>query len=265
MTNFRSLYLLDQERKPSVRAAVGDEKSMCCFGETVGILGFRPWYGIVGQKGHVMNATSYDFPVRIGFVEDPFDPQGFTEGPCENRGWQLNHWIDAALQMQEDGVRAIVCGCGLTGTMQSILQSAVEIPVYTSTMLFVNQFCHGQIGGKRVGILTVSEDYLVAHNRILFKECGVSDKTPVAIAGMEESAYVDGWAALYSMDYDYESAAKCLLEEACRLKARHPDIGGFLLECTEMPVFSDALREATSLPVWDAVDMVQQVHDMHSA
>jgi hypothetical protein len=35
--------------------------------------------------------------------------------------------------------------------------------------------------------------------------------------------------------------------------AEHPDIRGFLFECTELPAYSDAVRFHTGKPVYDAI------------
>lgn len=34
---------------------------------------------------------------------------------------------------------------------------------------------------------------------------------------------------------------------------QHPNARAFILECTEMPPYSDAIRKATGLPVFDAI------------
>merc|ERR1711918_224367 len=35
--------------------------------------------------------------------------------------------------------------------------------------------------------------------------------------------------------------------------ADHPQVRAFLFECTELPPYSDAVRHATGLPVWDSI------------
>ena len=40
------------------------------------------------------------------------------------------------------------------------------------------------------------------------------------------------------------------------------DIGAIVCERTEMPPYSGAIQEATGLPVFDAVDMVNYVYQM---
>ena len=47
---------------------------------------------------------------------------------------------------------------------------------------------------------------------------------------------------------------------AKKLVDDYPDVGSILIECTDMPPWSDAVREATGLEVFDPVDMVRLVN-----
>jgi len=38
-----------------------------------------------------------------------------------------------------------------------------------------------------------------------------------------------------------------------KIKKRDPMVRAFLFECTELPPYSDAVRAATGMPVWDAI------------
>jgi hypothetical protein len=42
--------------------------------------------------------------------------------------------------------------------------------------------------------------------------------------------------------------------------AKHPNIRAFLLECTDLPPFSAAIRRQTGLPVFDFITMVNYIH-----
>ena len=155
---------LDQATKETItREMVGDERSRYYYGENVGLLVFRPWYPCIAQVGHQANMQTYDFPVRLKFVEQPFDSVPFHESDDSHRGWNVEEWQRRAQELQEEGVRAIVCGCGLTGSMQSMLQASVEIPVYTSSMLFVPELAAQLPEGQRLGVITVGESFLRAH------------------------------------------------------------------------------------------------------
>ena len=51
----------------------------------------------------------------------------------------------------------------------------------------------------------------------------------------------------------YELAAPHIVALAIDALKHYPKSGAFLLECTEMPMFSNAIRQATDLPVFDAI------------
>ena len=257
----RKMLTLDENRETVTREMVGDERSRYYFGENVGLLVFRPWYPCVTTPGHQANMQTYDFPVRLKFVEQPFDDVPFHESPDSNRGWNVAEWQRRAQELQEEGVRAIVCGCGLTGMIQSRIQSVVEIPVFSSTMLYVPEIVTALPDGKRLGVITVGESFLRAHNNALFRECGIDEEAmPLAVAGMYESEWVDEWTTMAADDYDPEIVGGALVRVAKKLVADCPDIGSILIECTDMPPWSDAVREATGLPVFDPVDMVRRVN-----
>merc|ERR1739848_610411 len=52
---------------------------------------------------------------------------------------------------------------------------------------------------------------------------------------------------------DVEYVTPGIVKMAKDLLKRQPTIRAILLECTELPPYSDALRQATGLPVWDAI------------
>lgn len=263
-TGKRMLLELDPETRETVtREMVGDERRRYYFGENVGLLVFRPWYPCIDQPGHQANMRTYDFPVRLKFVEQPFDSLPFHDSPGERRGWNVEEWQRRARELQEEGVRAIVCGCGLTGSIQSLLQSSVEVPVYSSTMLWVPELVAALPEGKRLGIITVGESFLRAHDDALFRECGIDESNmPLAIAGMYESAWVDEWVTMASRDFDPALLEHAVVQVANKLVADYPDLGMILIECTDMPPYSDAVRKSTGLPVFDPVDMVRRVNAM---
>jgi Asp/Glu/hydantoin racemase len=45
-----------------------------------------------------------------------------------------------------------------------------------------------------------------------------------------------------------------------RLIGKHPDVGAIILECTNMPPYAGTVRQATGLPVFDAVTMVNHAY-----
>lgn len=247
--------------EPLVREMTEEERPLYYFGESVGILLFRPWYHCIGAPGHVSNATTYDFPVRFKFVDKMVDPVGYMESGPVCKGWNLTEWIRCARELQEEGVKAIIGGCGLTGSIQPELSAAVDIPVFSSSILFVPEIYQTVANGQRVGILTVSKEQFVARDNALLKGCGVDESIPIAIAGMNESADAKTWLTMTTPDYNFDAVQQAVVNTALQLIADYPDIGAFVLECTDMPPYSDAIRKASGLPVFDAVDMVNRAYE----
>lgn len=144
-----------------------------------------------------------------------------------------------------------------------MLQSVVDVPVYTSSMLYVSELADSLPAGKRLGILTVGESFLRAHDNVLFSECGIDEATmPIAIAGMYESDQVDKWSTMASDDFNPAVVEDALVTVAKKLVADYPDIDMLLFECTDMPPYAEAVRRATGLSVFDPVDMVKRVNAM---
>ena len=259
----RTIISLDPVRhEPVLREMDDDEKHLYFFGETVGLLVFRPWYYCIAQPGHMANLRTYDFPVRMAFVDDPFDPDGFLTGRPDWKGWNLPNWIHAAQQLEEDGVRAILAGCGLTSNIQKEIAAAVSVPFYSSTLVFIPEILDALPEDRGVGILTVSKEQLCGHNMASFRSCGIEDERRVFIAGMNESPHAEQWLTMTTPDYDFENVRDAVVKTATQLIEDNPSIATLVLECTDMPPYTDTLRRETGLPVFDPVDMVRRVHDM---
>jgi Asp/Glu/hydantoin racemase len=48
---------------------------------------------------------------------------------------------------------------------------------------------------------------------------------------------------------------------AQRLVEREPAVGAIVFECTNMPPFADAVQRAVNLPIFDAVTLINMVHE----
>ncbi len=57
-------------------------------------------------------------------------------------------------------------------------------------------------------------------------------------------------------DLDIALAEADIIDAGRRLVAASPDVGAIVLECTNMPPYAAALREAVGLPVYDIYSMV---------
>lgn len=227
------------------------------FGEAIGMLALKEWYPAI-THGHEGYATTYNFPIRIKFIENFEAPKD----KVEEWGTFINipEFVKSAKELEEEGVRAIVTDCGLTGAIQKELSNSVNIPVFTSSLLLVPLISKTLKDGQKVGILTASSRILTAQNKRILKNCGIDESIPIVIAGMSESDYAETWWSQLDLDFDRKKVEEAIVSVAKKMVSENPDIGAIVCECTEMPPYSEAVRRATSLPVFDSVDVVRFVH-----
>lgn len=238
------------------------------FGEPLGIIVWKTWYPAL-IHGHHNYVTTYDFPVRIKFIENWRAPEDKKE---EWAGWNVPEYIRIAKELESEGVAAICTNCGLTGTMQEDLTNAVNIPVFTSSLLQVPHIHKMLRKDKKVGILIHSSEVAKAQNYRLLRSCGIDESIPVVIYGMAESEWADVWNTQfhglngetteeYDQEYDPKKVGDVLASNAKKMVSENPDIGAIVLECTEMPLYAAAVRKATGLLVFDSSTQIIYVYN----
>jgi Asp/Glu/hydantoin racemase len=224
------------------------------YGQAIGIL--MQCDTLYRFPGDVGNATTFPFPVRYKEVHGI--PGTFLQEP--EPASSLGPFLTGARELEQEGVAAIVAGCGFFARFQGELSRAVDIPFFSSSLLQV-PLIHCGLGCRRaIGIIT-------ANTRALTEECfegaGWSSKQiPLAIAGLDQQPEA---LALLRGD-DVSDAARTRLEAllaelAVDLVGRNPAVGALVLECTNLPPFAAAIQEAVGLPVFDVVTLTTMVYE----
>ena len=202
--------------------------------------------------GDIGNPESFDFPVRYKTVE----------GASPHRVVKLADpkliapFSKAAQEFEAQGVKAITTSCGFLAIFQKDLAAAVSVPFFSSSLLQVHLVQTLIKPGQKVGILTARKQSLTRRH---LAGVGIQDHDLV-IQGMDEapeftSVFVEGKTSL--------DENKCR-DEVCRavrdLVRSHPEVGALVLECTNLPPFSQDLRKAFGLPVFDAITLVNYIN-----
>lgn len=221
------------------------------YGHAVGIIMQND--SIVRLPGDVGNATTFKFPVRYALVpgvggNDLKDPANLERiAPA---------YIDAARQLEQEGIKMLAAGCGFSGILQPILNAQVNIPVFTSSLMQVPLISQS-IGGGAIGILT-------ADSRILddryFKPLGWDcSSLKVRVWGIEEEKdfldvlFEGGQSSIELLQRGNSSMRRIALE----MINRYPEIRAIVMECTNLPPFSAEVSAATGLPVFDIVTLIK--------
>ena len=224
-------------------------KSQCWYGESIGILVLDATYPCI--PGNVANASTFDFPVRYKVVKG-----ASIERLIKKRDKTLiKLFIDAAIELRNEGVKAITGGCGFMALFQKEVSAALDQPVFLSSLLQIPLIY--QMTNRRIGIITADATALTSGH---FSACGISKKIPTAIGGMENQPEFREAILEENGALDSEIIKKEVLMVAQNLVSENNDLGAILLECSDLPPYARAIQKKIDLPVFDFTTMIQFVH-----
>src|SRR5690554_599685 len=223
-------------------------KGQMNYGEAIGILLLDFVAPFI--PGDVGNATTYDYPVRYKLVE------GLTFDRLYNKDkTALDLLIKAAKELEQEGVRAITADCGFFALFQKEVAEALEIPVFLSSLLQA-PFISTIIGEKsKVGIISAKSDSL---DQTFFDNVNM-DMSKVVLGGMEDTEHFAPFGIDENGICDTEEIEREVVAKAKKMIKDNPDIKAILLECSMLPPYGKAVQEATGLPVFDFITMIDYV------
>lgn len=212
---------------------------------------------IASLKGSTTNKESYDFPVLLKRVKGA-NAETIVLNPSEE---VLNKMIFAMESMiNEDNVCAIATSCGFNAIHQARLAEAVNVPVFTSSLMQVPFVKRMLKKDQCIGILTARAQSLT---KMHFSEVGVTNDIALDVAGVEN---LPEWGKLLKtsdeeeIDIDISKIESEICSLSIEMIKKNPQIGAFVLECTDMPPFSSQIRAITKLPVFDFITMAHYVY-----
>jgi hypothetical protein len=223
------------------------------FGEVMGIImNERTFPRVPGEMG---NATTFDFPVRFHIVRglDVSTRWRLFKGDVEF----VEPFIEAAKELEQAGVRAITSNCGFLILYQDVLADAVNIPVFSSSLLQIPLVYRMLRKDQIIGVITADGSPRGLGSKHL--EAAGAGHIPVVIAGMENS---EGFRPITeNLEFLYpERLRDDLVEVAKKLVNDNPEIGALVLECANMPPYGKSIQEAVSLPVFDYISLTNMVY-----
>ncbi len=198
--------------------------------------------------GDMGNATTWPFPVLYRVVKGATPERVVMEGAAG----LLDDFLAAARDLVDLGAEAITTNCGFLSLFQAELSDAVRVPVATSSLVQVPWAQAMLPAGQRVGLVTVCAATLTpAH----LAAAGVPLDIPVV--GTENGReFFRVLIRAEKPDLDVALAEADVVDAARALVAAHPEVGAIVLECTNMPPYAAAVRDAVGLPVFDIFSLV---------
>jgi hypothetical protein len=148
----------------------------------------------------------------------------------------LQPFIESALALQAEGARALTTSCGFLVCFQDALQAALEIPIWTSSLLALPHL-------PQPGVLTVD---------------AASLRIDAPVEGLEPGCALQRTLLDDLPQLDVAAARSDTVAAAQRLVARHPEIESIVLECTNLPPYAEAIERATGRPVHHLMTLVHE-------
>lgn len=220
------------------------------YGAPLGILMLEAKFPrIPGEMGH---AGTWPFPVRYKVVRGA-SPDQVVRRQAEGL---LDDFIAAGRELVEDGCKGITTNCGFLTLFQDDLSEALGVPVATSALMQASMIQSMLPRGRHVGILTISAGTLTKQHLTM---AHVPEGTPVM--GVAEGCEFQRVILGNELELDVAKAEADMVEAATRLVKTHPDTGAILLECTNMPPYARAVKEAVGLPVFSVISMVKWFYE----
>jgi glutamate racemase len=202
--------------------------------------------------GNSTNPESFEFTIKYSRVKGA-NIHTILENPCQET---LQSMINEAQKMEKQGIKAITTSCGFNSVFQRELSDSVSIPVFTSSLMQVPLVQHMLTKQQSVGIITAKK---LALSEKHLENAGITKQMPVQIQGLEDCSE---WNKIFSSpeeDIDISIVENDVVSSACSMM-KISDIGAFVLECTDLPPFSNAIRKATGRPVFDFVTLTNFVY-----
>ena len=203
-------------------------------------------------SGNSTNQETFKFPVKYSRVKGA-NIHTILENPCQNI---LKSMISEACKMEAQGIKAITTSCGFNAVFQRELADAVNIPVFTSSLMqipFVQNMLTKQ---QTIGVITAKKSALTEQH---LENAGVNKQMSIQIQGLEACLE---WNKIFSSpdeNIDIDVVENDIISSASSMM-KLSDIGAFVLECTDLPPFANAIRKATRLPVFDFVTLTNFVY-----
>lgn len=163
--------------------------------------------------------------------------------------------VEAARQLERDGVKAIAGSCGFMALYQEAVARAVSVPALMSSLVQIPliRTLHGP--DARIGVLTAHSGSLTWEH---FRRAGVPDdlRPSIVVRGMETSeafreTILEGRTPF--MDTEIVGSA---VRDAAGALAAETRLDALLLECTDLSVFARDVQEAAGVPVYDINSLV---------
>ena len=202
--------------------------------------------------GHIKHPASFDFPILYKTVKGATIDRLIRERDPE----LLKPFIDAAQELEREGVKAITGSCGFLALHQKALADAVDIPVFMSSLIQVPLVSRMLKSDQKVGVVVANSDALTQDH---LTGVGIADE-PMVVAGMQDQPqFFDVILKGNNNDLDMAVFEQELCSVIQAMLDNNPEVGSIVLECTDLSHFAPRLQQRFGMPVFDLSSLTRMV------
>jgi hypothetical protein len=125
-------------------------------------------------------------------------------------------------------------------------------------------FIEGMIAGaqelEREGVKAITGDCGFMLTPEVFDKIGLNDIAGLVIRGLQHDKHFKDAVVDEIGTLDSDGIRAEVVQAAKEITSNHPEIRSLLLECSMMPPYSEAVQQATGLPVYDFLTMIDYVY-----
>ena len=204
--------------------------------------------------GNIVHPETFSYPIKLARIKGA-NYRTVVEHPNKE---VLVGMIAAAKEMEAAGVKAITTSCGFNAIFQKELANAVAVPVFSSSLMQVPMVYNMLKQEQRIGIITADKKRLT---RAHLGHAGIANSIPVSIVGMENTGEFTKARTDPEAKVDSGKFIQDIVDIAKMLVCENQNVGAIILECTDLPPASAAIRKILGLPVFDIVTLMNMVHE----
>ena len=188
-------------------------------------------------RGHLRNPLTFGFPVVTRVITGVDVPRLLFNPTPE----LLEPFVQAARELEADGVRAVTGSCGFMARFQGQIARELKVPVLLSSLvqLPLLRLLHGE--NAVIGVLTAS-----AAARDAVRMQGMDEQPEFRETILENKRH----------DFDLDRLEQEIVGTA-KAFARTQALDALLLECTDLSAFAEPVQKAAGIPVYDICGLVE--------
>ncbi len=203
-------------------------------------------------RGDVGNPRTFAFPVAYAVIPGADTTLVVERGAAG----LLEQTVSTARGLVRRGARAVTACCGFLAIYQRELADALPTPVATSSLLQIPIVLRTLRSDQGLAVLTVNGSTLTPQH---FAAAGVTEaeRERLTVVGLEDTEHLYPVIVGKIDRLDRDRAEREVVAAVTAAVEADSSIGAFVFECTNLPPYADAVRAATSRPVWDATSMIE--------